>query len=255
MYTDIQCNGNGNGIYCITFNRPQVLNAVSNTMTIEMVDALTKLRENDDCRVLILTGTDRAFTVGADTDAAVQLKDEDYNAYLARFSQMLQLLTNFPAPVIAMVNGLAFGGGAEVACVCDMRIGSTKSKFRFPGASYGLVVSASSLSTIVSLPKAKELLFISGIVDAEEAYRIGLLNQLVAPEELESYTYQYAEKIVNNPKIPVQKIKEVFNQMAGKSQVERREVSNTANDFLRTNTKQRETFANFTDKRRTARDW
>jgi enoyl-CoA hydratase len=255
MYKDIQLKDNGNGIYCITFNRPEVLNAVSNTMTIEMVDALTKLKMNDDCRVLILTGTDRAFTVGADTDAAVQLKDEDYNAYLSRFSEMLRLIESFPAPVIGMINGLAFGGGAEVACVCDMRIGSTKAKFRFPGASYGLVVSASSLSTIVSMPKAKELLFSSGIVEAEEAYRLGLLNQLVEPELLEDYTYEYANKIVKNPKLPVQKIKEVLNQMAGSAKAERTEISNRANDFLKMNTNQRETFASFTDKRRTARDW
>jgi enoyl-CoA hydratase/carnithine racemase len=258
MYTDIILKAGQEeqqGIYSICFNRPGVLNAVSNTMIIETLDALNQILQKGDCRVLILTGSGDSFTVGADTTAAVQLQESDYNDYLARFGEMLRTIGDFPAPVIAMINGYSFGGGAEIACACDIRMGSEKAKFRFPGVSYGLVVSASSLSTIVSLPKAKELMFSSAIIDAEEAYRIGVLNQLVGAEELEAYTYNYALKIVKNSQAPVEKTKEVLNNLVGVPKAMRKTIEGEANAYLRENTDQRATFAAFTGKRKTNRDW
>lgn len=254
MYKDINVFQE-DGIARIQFNRPEVLNAVSNTLAVEVVDFIKKLKEEGGCRVLILSGNEKSFTVGADTDAAVNMDAEEYEAYLANFREMLKQIESFPAPVIAMIDGYAFGGGAEIACVCDIRFGSDNAKFRFPGASYGLVVSAYSLSTIVNLPKAKELMFGSLITNAEESYKIGLLNQLVARESLEEYTLSYAQKIVKNPILPVEKIKDVLNKSVGQDKVQRKQIEATANQFLIENTNQRQTFSSFTKKRREARDW
>lgn len=254
MYTEIEVKKD-NGIYSIIFNRPDVLNAVNNKMSIEIIDVLNEIKKNDDCRTLILTGTEKSFTVGADTKAVMELSKVDYDAYVKRFFEMLTIIESFPSPVIGMINGFAFGGGAEVACVCDIRIGSKDASFRFPGVSYGLVVSASTLSTIVGIARAKELMFSSGIIDAEEAYRIGLLNQSIEAEELEAFTYEYAEKIVKNPRVPVEKAKEVLNQMPGKDKPTRRNIENLANDYIRKNTDQRKTFSHFSDKRKVDRDW
>jgi len=256
MYKDILMSKEKDGVYKITFNRPDVLNAVSNTMTIEVLDALEKLKEGGDCRALILTGTGRSFTVGADTTAAVQLSEEDYNAYLDRFSKMLRTIEGFPAPVIGMIDGFAFGGGAEVACSCDIRFGSEKARFRFPGASYGLIVSGSSLSTIVNLPKAKELLFSSAIIEAEEAYRLGLLNQIYSSsEELESATFAYIDKVVENRKEVIEKTKEVLNLLVGETKTDRKKIESNGNDYLKQNTDQRDTFAYYANKRKTNRNW
>jgi enoyl-CoA hydratase len=255
MYQDIRFKRVKEGIYKITLNRPEVLNAVSKTMATEVIEVLDHLKQLDDCRVLILSGEGRSFTVGADTTAAVEMEEEEYNHYLTTFREMLTKIEQFPAPVVAMLDGFAFGGGAEVSCVCDLRIGCEEAQFRFPGVSYGLVVSASSLSTIVSLPKAKELMFSSAIIDAKEAFRIGILNQLVTKEELENYVYEYAEKVAKNQQLPVEKTKEVLNQSIGKTKTIRKEIEAQANDFLRKNTNQRETFASFTSKRKTNRNW
>lgn len=255
MYKDILMSKEKEGVYKITFNRPDVLNAVSNTMTIEVLDALEKLKEAGDCRVLILTGNGRSFTVGADTTAAVQLSEQDYNAYLDRFSKMLRKIESFPAPVIGMIDGFAFGGGAEVACSCDIRFGSENTRFRFPGASYGLIVSGSSLSTIVNLPKAKELLFSSAIIEAEEAYKLGLLNQLYSSEELESATFSYIDRVVENRKEVIEKTKEVLNLLVGETKSDRKQIESNGNDYLKQNTDQRDTFAFYANKRKTNRNW
>lgn len=255
MYREIEVTQT-NGIYQITFNRPKVLNAINFTLAEEVLDALELIEKNEDCRVLILTGNGRSFTVGADTTAVEKMENSEYENYMNRFSQMLTAVEQFPAPVIAMINGFAFGGGAELASVCDIRFGSSQAKFRFPGASYGIVLSAATLSTIVSLSKAKELLFASSIVEAEEAYRIGLLNQLVDDTELEAVTYRYAESILKNTVQPVLKAKEVLNHVVGLTKEARKQVEGEATIYLKTHTSQRETFSSFSKKRKTAeRDW
>jgi enoyl-CoA hydratase len=255
MYREIELKKT-DGIYQITFNRPNVLNAISLTLAVEVLDALELIKKNGDCRVLIIAGNGRSFTVGADTTSVEKMENREYENYMTQFSQMLSAVEYFPAPVIAMINGFAFGGGAELACVCDIRIGSSQAKFRFPGASYGIVLSAATLSTIVSLPKAKELLFASSIVEAEEASRIGLLNQLVDDLELEAFTYRYAEKIVKNTVEPVLKAKEVLNNVVGLTKEDRKQVESETTIYLKTHTNQRETFSSFSKKRKTAeRDW
>lgn len=255
MYQELELKQT-NGIYQITFNRPHVLNVISLNLAVEVMDALETIEQNGDCRVLILAGNGRAFTVGADTTMVEKMDPEEYKNYMEQFTRMLSAIEQFLAPVIAMINGFAFGGGAEVASVCDIRFGSAQAKFRFPGASYGIVLSAASLSTIVPLPKAKELLFASNIIEAEEALRIGLLNQLVEDSELEAFTYQYAEKIVNNTVQPVIKAKEVLNQVVGLTKEERGRVESEATTYLTSHTNQRETFASFAKKRKTSeRDW
>lgn len=255
MYQDILFNKVKEGIYKITFNRPKKLNAVTKTMADEVQEVLDQLKQLDDCRVLIFAGEGRSFTVGADTDTAVEMEDEEYSRYMDNFRQMLTKIDQFPKPVIAMIDGFAFGGGAELSLVCDIRMGSEDAKFRFPGASYGIVLSASSLTTMVSLPKAKELLFSSAIIDANEAYRIGVLNQLVKKEELENYVLEYAQKIVNNSPLPVEKAKEILNRSVGETKEMRRAIEAEANDFLFKHTDQRGIFSSFSNKRKTARDW
>jgi enoyl-CoA hydratase/carnithine racemase len=100
-----------------------------------------------------------------------------------------------PKPVIAAVNGYAFGGGAMLAIVCDLRIASERASFRFPGANYGLVVGGSQLPRIVGAPKAKELIFTARVVESAEAGAIGLVNRVVAHADLDAEVWDLARQI------------------------------------------------------------
>jgi enoyl-CoA hydratase len=110
-------------------------------------------------------------------------------------AQSIARVAAFPKPAIAAVNGYAFGGGAVLACACDLRLASERASFRFPGASYGLVVGGSQLPRIVGAPKAKELIFTARVVDAQEAERIGLVNRLVPHDELDATAWELALQI------------------------------------------------------------
>lgn len=243
------------GVYEIIFNRPEVLNAINQDMIDRIVSILDELEENDECRVLVFRGKGRSFTVGADTDAAATLDKEDYDRFMNSFRDMLTKISQFPSPVIAMVDGFAFGGGAEFSLSCDVRFGTKNAKYRFPGVPYGIVLSASTLSTIVPLPKAKELLFSAEIIDATEAYRLGILNQLIEVDELETYVYDYIDKVLAHSREPVKKAKETLNLLVGESKENRLALENKANDYLFEHTNQRETFTAFSEKRHTNRDW
>ncbi|HLR51554.1 MAG TPA: enoyl-CoA hydratase/isomerase family protein [Candidatus Avamphibacillus sp.] len=254
-YKNIKVEEVKDGVYELIFNRPRVLNAVNKALALEVIEVLDLLKEQGDARVLILNGEGRSFTVGADTTAAVEMSDKEYADFNNTFRKMLRKIEQFPSPVVAMIDGFAFGGGCEISLVCDIRFGSENASFRFPGASYGIVLSAGTLSTLVSLSKAKELLFSSAIIDAQEAYRIGILNQLVKKEELKNYVHEYADKVVKNSQTPVEKAKKVLNQLPGESKLDRKEIELQATGYLTQNTNQRDTFASFVEKRKKTRDW
>ena len=107
-------------------------------------------------------------------------------------------VAGFSKPIIAAVNGYAFGGGAALAVACDIRLASERASFRFPGASYGLVVGGSQLPRIVGASKAKELIFTARVVEAEEAERIGLVDKLVPHETLDGAAWEMAREIAQH---------------------------------------------------------
>lgn len=178
-------------IALLRLNRPERHNAINRRMALELTKALDALEGDDSVVVVVLTGNGgRAFSAGA--DMAEILADPTAQGVAG---QVAAHLLRFPKPVIAAINGYAFGGGAILAINCDIRVASTEASFRFPGASYGLVVGASQLPRIVGLAAAKELIFTARVVGAEEALRIGLVNRLVPPEELEAETLAMARQI------------------------------------------------------------
>jgi enoyl-CoA hydratase len=163
--------------------------------------------------------------------------------------QIVQEIEDLQIPVIGVINGYAFGGGAEIAIACDFRISSKNASFRFPGASYGLVIFSRTLPVIVGAPKAKELLFRSCIIPAEEAFRIGLIDQLLEEGELHEYANKVAIEIQSNSIAAVKKVKETINSGIGTSMEERLKLEKEANDFLVNHTNYRDTFFAFVQKR------
>ena len=181
------------GVAFLRMNRTEKHNAFNRDLSLAVCEAIDAAEADDDVRVIVLTGAGKAFCAGADMTEALASMDAGGRSDV--MAQAVVRVARVAKPVIGAVNGYAFGGGAALACACDIRIASERASFRFPGASYGLVVSGSQLPRIVGIPKAKELIFTARIVEAAEAERIGLVNQLVAHEELDAAAWELARQI------------------------------------------------------------
>jgi enoyl-CoA hydratase/carnithine racemase len=200
-----------NATAILTLNRPEKRNALNGALMAELAHALPALDTDESVRVIIITGAgDRAFCAGADLTEVV---DRISSAAGREVTQDLseRALTTISKPVIAAINGCAYGFGAQLAVTADIRIASTNAKIRFIAASYGAVVSGSDLPRIVGNAMAKELLFTTRVVEAEEAGRIGLVNRVVLPEQLMPTAIEMAEQIAANSSAAVQWAKRVVD--------------------------------------------
>lgn len=205
----------GEGVGVIRLNRPKVLNALSKKLVREVDAAISDMETDDDVKAIVFTGTgERAFSAGADIHEQVRdaenptppdPKRGEYSWHVAACTK----------PTIGALNGLAYGGGAVMASSFDIRVGCERSSFRFLAASYGRVNSTWSLPMQVGWPKAKELLFSARVVEAEEAYRIGLLNHLVSSDELMPKAMEIGKQIASNDPRMVQGIKELMVDAVG----------------------------------------
>jgi enoyl-CoA hydratase/carnithine racemase len=204
------------GVAVITLNRPEKLNALSFELTRELDEALTSYETDDAVKAVILTGAgERAFSAGADIHELAGLSSEE----LAQRGEFRGAATwhiaTYAKPLIGAINGLAYGGAALLASSLDLRIGCEKSQFRFLAASYGRVNSTWSLPLIVGLPKAKELLYTGRVVAADEAERIGLLNQVVPAPRLLETCIEIGHMIAKNDARMVQGIKRLLHEQIG----------------------------------------
>lgn len=208
------------GVAVLTMNRPEVLNAMNEKLTYELHDAIGAANANEDIGCIVITGAgDRAFSAGGDIHEQRKLlreatEEERQQRRAGRPSVPYEVAIS-PKPTIGMMNGLAYGGGSALAGALDFRIGCERSTFRFLYAAYGRIGSTWDLPLQVGWPMAKELLFTGGVVDAEEAYRIGLLNHLVPSDQLRSKTMEIATTIAKNRHESVQGIKQLLLQDMG----------------------------------------
>jgi enoyl-CoA hydratase/carnithine racemase len=193
----------------ITLNRPDKMNALNEGMFDEIAAALADLAEDDDMRVVVLTGAGRAFCAGADlrADEGEQVLREPNAEAIRRGVRRssrgcIEGLQQLPQPTIAMVNGACVGAGFDLALACDMRTGSEKTRFMVAYTRIGMIPGqggAWMLAHVVGLPKAAELLFTGDFINAEDAARCGLLNRLVAADDLEKETTDLAGRIASVP--------------------------------------------------------
>ena len=201
----------------LTLNRPDRLNAISQQMGQELAEAIEDVAADDEMRVLVLTGAGRGFCSGADTGGMAGSQEqgehsgdrnaEDIRRGFGTAQRMILGLQRMEKPTIAMVNGVAVGAGFDLACACDIRVGSPAARFMvafvriglFPGYG-GTWLYARALG---SVGKAAELLFTGDFLEAEEAQKHGLLNHLVDAEELDPFTMEMARKIALGPPIAI----------------------------------------------------
>ena len=205
------------GVGIVTLNRPDKLNAMNRRLSSELHDAVKRLEADDAIGCVVVTGAGRAFSAGGDIH---EQREDDRRYSPAELDKMrsgrgsLELAT-CAKPVIGMINGLAYGGAAVLASSFDMRVGCEDTKFRFLAAAYGRINSTWTLPNQVGWPIAKELLFTARIVEAEEAYRIGLLNHLVPRDQLRAKTMELGRMIAGNNLGAVKGIKRLLlKQMA-----------------------------------------
>jgi 2-(1,2-epoxy-1,2-dihydrophenyl)acetyl-CoA isomerase len=200
----------------ITLNRPEKLNAMSYELARELDAELTKIESDDSVSAVVLTGAGpRAFSAGGDIHQMAKSSDEELAARTEFRSQANWHIATFAKPIIAAVNGLAYGAGAQLTSMLDMRIGCEFSEFRFLAARYGRVNSSWSLPLVVGMAKAKELLYTGRVVKAGEAEKIGLLNQVVPSSELLAKTLELAKLISENDPRMVQGIKRLLHEDVG----------------------------------------
>ena len=204
------------GVALITLNRPDKLNALSFPLMEELDDALSGYEADEAVKAVILTGAgERAFSAGADIHEMADLSAEELARRSARRGAIGWHIASYTKPLIGAVNGLAYGGAALLSSSLDLRIGCEKTQFRFLAASYGRVNSTWSLPALVGIPKAKELLYTGRVVAAEEALRIGLLNQVVPAAKLIEAAVELGQMIAKNDARMVQGIKRLLHEGMG----------------------------------------
>lgn len=200
----------------ITINRPKALNALNEATIHELDTLLDRIAADDAVQVVIITGSgEKSFVAGADI---VEMKDK--NALESRAWGMLgqrvfTKLENLPQPVIAAVNGYALGGGNELQMACDIRIAAENAKFGQPEVTLGVTPGfggTQRLPRLVGKGMAKKLLFTGDVIDAAEAYRIGLVDQLVPADQLLSAAKKLAHKIMSRGPIAVRLCKAAVNK-------------------------------------------
>ncbi len=190
-------------IATLTLNRPDRLNALDWPSQLLLGRKLDEVEEDDEIRVLIITGAGRAFSAGGDVSAQkgrIGMGVAERRVGMKKNLRNPVKIRNLPIPVIAMVNGVAVGAGCNLALVCDIIIASEKARFSQAFVKVGLVQDYGGshlLPRLVGTKKACELVFTGDIIDAQEALRIGLVNKVVPAEELENVTKEMCLKIAS----------------------------------------------------------
>ena len=194
-----------NGVASIALNRPEKLNAFDGTMHDELYRALDSVAEDEEIRCVVLRGEGRGFSAGADLTQIVKEADgdPDLGEYLrATYSRLVKRMVRMEKPIIAAMHGPVYGAGVGLALACDLRIAAENTKFSVAFIKIGLMPDAGVtflLPRVVGLGRAMEMSMLGDAVEAEEAYRIGLVNKVVADESLLEEARNLAKHLATMP--------------------------------------------------------
>jgi enoyl-CoA hydratase len=199
----------------ITIDRPEALNALNNDVVAELEKAIDGVNPDETRCVVITGGGEKAFVAGADIGTLIKQKRQEAKTWSRYGQSVFRKIETLAVPVIAAVNGFAFGGGAELAMACDIRLVSDTAVFALPEAGLAIVPGfggTQRLPRLVGAAKAKELLFTGSRVKAEEALRLGLANAVFPSGELMAEAVKMADRIASNGPIAVRQIKKAVNE-------------------------------------------
>ena len=204
----------GNGIGLLRLDRPEARNAINTAMLEELLEHLGAARADADLRVLVLSSTDHmGFSAGA--DVREELDREGAIRRMQLFADLYDDLTGFPRPTVAACHGACVGGGAEIAVACDIRVGGSNMRLRFPGAGLGVPVGPARLVTLCGLSVAKYLLLTSKEIAVDEAYRWGLVHKVAPAPRTEEVALQLATQVADHPPESVARIKSMLHAWDG----------------------------------------
>lgn len=210
------------GVALIRLERPDARNALNTQMLVELLEHLAVARGDEAVRVLVFSSSDNmGFSAGA--DVREQLDEEGKVRRMQLFADLYDEVIAFPKPTIAACHGDVVGGGAEIAVACDMRVGGSNLRLRFPGAALGVPVGPARLVTLCGLATAKYLLFSSRTVGADEALRLGLVNRVAPAAGTEDAALELATAVAAHPPEAVANLKRMLHEwddVVGRSKVE-----------------------------------
>jgi enoyl-CoA hydratase len=219
---------NENGIVVVTVNRPPV-NALNSQLIKELIEIFDELENKENVSVVILTGAGKAFIAGADIKEIPSLNSDSGRKFSALAQKLTSQIDNFPQPVICAIEGLALGGGCEVALACDIRVASENAKFGQPEVNLGVIAGAGGtqrLPRLVGKGKAKMLLFTGEMIDAQEAFQIGLVEKVVSAGNALKEAKEIAKKIMAKGPVAVSLTKKAVNEGMNLSLIEGLKVEN-----------------------------
>lgn len=199
----------------LTMNRPEALNALSNAVFQDLKKALDEVERNEDIYVFIITGSGRAFVAGADISEMTTMNVAQGKALADLGNSVYLRIENMEKPSIAAINGFALGGGCEMALSCDIRIASEKAKFGQPEVGLGIIPGfggTQRMARIVGTGHALEMILTAKTIDAKYAQDIGLVNRVVAHDELMSEALEIAEAIARQAQLAVRSSKQAVRR-------------------------------------------
>lgn len=204
------------GIGIVTLNRKEAANAMSVQLLTELQETLHEIHYNPQIRVVLLTGDgEKAFCAGADLKERKGMNEQQVKEVVSLIGSTVNQVEALPQPVIAVLNGVAFGGGLELALACDLRIAASHVKMGLTETSLGIIPGAGGtqrLPRLIGIGKAKELIYTARRIDAKEAYEIGLVEHVVEHEQLMDKAIQLALEMGKNAPLSLIQAKTAINK-------------------------------------------
>jgi enoyl-CoA hydratase/carnithine racemase len=190
------------GVVGLTLNRPEQYNALSRELLARLQAELDDIKDDPGVRVVVITGTGRAFCAGHDLkEMAGERERARLQGLFGACSRVMLSLTRLPQPVIALVDGIATAAGCQLVAACDLALATTNARFATSGVKYGLFCSTPMVALSRNVPRkpAMEMLLTGDFIEAEDAHRLGLVNQVVAPEKLEEAFDALLARLLDKP--------------------------------------------------------
>jgi enoyl-CoA hydratase/carnithine racemase len=202
------------GVAVFRFDRPAARNAINTQILEEMLGYLASARDDDEVRALVISSTDH-LGLSAGADISEELDDDGKVRRMQLFADLYDQLTAFPKPTVAACHGATVGGGAEIAVACDIRVGGSNLRLRFPGAALGVPVGPARLVTLCGLAVAKYLLLTSKEIAADEALRWGLVHKVAPAARTENVAIELATACAAHPPEAVARLKAMLHEWDG----------------------------------------
>ncbi|MDP4083715.1 MAG: enoyl-CoA hydratase-related protein [Bacillota bacterium] len=210
------CEKIDESIVKLTLNRPEASNALSTELVMELTDTLDQIKKLDSVRCIILTGAGKkVFCAGADLKERLSMSETEVPFAVAKIGCLTSKIAGMPMPVVASLNGVAYGGGLEIALACDIRLASHSTQIGLTETGLGIIPGAGGtqrLPRLIGEGNTKNMILRAKRITAKEAYRIGLFQEIYSAEELEEMTYKVSREISHNAPIAVTQAKMAISE-------------------------------------------